>query len=47
MDGNLVGLEASEAGSFGWKLLGENFFFLTEIWFGSLVQSFSGVRVFP
>ena len=22
-------------------------FFLTEIWFGSLVQSFSGVRVFP
>ena len=27
MDGNPVGLEASEAGSFGWNQLGEIFFF--------------------
>lgn len=36
MDGNPVGLEASEAGSFGWNQLGESFFFflnLDLVWF--------------
>ena len=35
MDGNPVGLEASEAGSFAWNQLGEIFFFLDLdlVWF--------------